>query len=310
MLGGPQFAEVPVAVIERTRAWLPRPGGEVRVAELPALHGGETPLELPGGAFGVVTEPAGPRRDLVVVFLNAGSIRHIGPNRMWVEAARRWAAEGVPSLRLDLPGIGEGEGDPDPIGDDARFYVPELTAHVPPVLDALAQRGLPQRFLLTGLCSGAYWAVHTAAEDERVAGALLLNPRLLFWDPEAGGRRELRRALSVVTPSGFRRLLRAERPLSRLRAMLRWLVTRPFRRPDPPPSDLDSLVARLRERGQSLVLGFSDDEPLHDELRRAGDDRHFTIRELPFRSHTLKPVAAQQAAHALIDEAVREALGQ
>jgi hypothetical protein len=310
MLAGPQYAEVPTAVIERTRAWLPRPGGTAQLRDLPAARDGETPLALPGGAFGVLTEPDGPRRDLTLVFLNAGSIRHIGPNRMWVEAARRWAQRGVPSLRLDLPGIGEAEGAPDPIGDDARFYVPELTAQVPPVLDMLAERGLPPRFLLTGLCSGSYWALHTADGDPRVASAVLLNPRLLFWDPDAGGRRELRRALSVVTPTGFRRLLRAERPLARFVAMLRWLVTRPFRRAEPEQSDLEAVVGRLQARGQALELAFSGEEPLHDELRRAGDDRHLTIHELPFRSHTLKPIAAQRAAHALLDTAIQRTLDQ
>jgi hypothetical protein len=310
MLAGPQYAEVPTAVIERTRAWLPRPGGTARVPELPGAHDGETPLALPGGAFGVVTEPDGERRDLTLVFLNAGSIRHIGPNRMWVEAARRWAAQGVPSLRLDLHGIGEAEGAADPIGDDARYYVPELTAQVAPALDAVVARGLPGRFLLTGLCSGAYWALHTADADPRVAAAVLLNPRLLFWDPHAGGRRELRRALSVLTPAGFRRLLRAERPLARLLGILRWLVTRPLRSAEPPPSDLAALASRLAARGQALELAFSGEEPLHDELRRAGDDRHVTVHELPFRSHTLKPVGAQQAAHALLDAAIERALAQ
>jgi alpha/beta superfamily hydrolase len=35
-----------------------------------------------------------------------------GPNRLTTAFARRWACAGVPSLRLDLRGIGDSDGDP------------------------------------------------------------------------------------------------------------------------------------------------------------------------------------------------------
>ncbi len=316
MLAGPQHAEVPTVTIARTRSWLAVERGaaslEPRGDGSLAFDGGrESALNLPGGTFGVLAEPAGERRDLTIVFLNAGSIRHIGPNRMYVEAARRWAAHGVPSLRLDVVPFGEADGSADPLRDDDAFYTPGFTAQVPPALEALAQRGLPQRFLLTGLCSGAYWSLHVADLDARVVSALLLNPRLLLFDAQAGSRYELRRAMSVVTPSGFRRLLRADRPLARLLAVLRWLVTRPFRRDQTPPaSELEALFARLRARGQHVELAFSGHEPLHDELLHTAGDRTLTIRGLPFHSHTLKPLGAQRAAHELLDRVVRQALDQ
>lgn len=324
MLAGPQEAMVPDAVIGRSRVFLnpsgPSPGPRAAPAAaaqlgLPAVR--ETPLTLPGGAYGVLAEPEdAPVAGVTAVLLNAGAIRHIGPNRMWVEAARRWAERGVPSLRVDLEAIGEAEGREEPYGDDSAFYIPELTAQVAPILDALAARGLPPRFLLVGLCSGSYWAFHAAHADERVRAAVLLNPRLLFWDEEAGSRRELRRALSVLTPSGFRRLLTAERPLARFLAVLQWLITRPFRRGAPKvpdPSALHAHVARLSERGQRLELAFSGLEPLWDELERTGDLRWLEeagarVHPLPLRSHTLKPLAAQEAAHAVLDGALERTL--
>ena len=56
--------------------------------------------------------------------MNAGGVRHIGPNRMWVEAARRWAAQGIPSARVDFIRVGESDGDELAIGFGQ--YAPEL----------------------------------------------------------------------------------------------------------------------------------------------------------------------------------------
>ena len=74
-----------------------------------------------GTLFGVLGRAARrrPRRDLCAVFLNAGAVRRIGPNRLWVEAARRWARAGVPSVRMDLEGIGDADGDPRAIATSA-----------------------------------------------------------------------------------------------------------------------------------------------------------------------------------------------
>ncbi len=312
-VAGPQFAAVPEAAVARTRAWLSGGGGAAPSTGeprgslvLPGVR--ETPLSF-GPCFGVLAEPEGARRDVTAVLLNAGAIRHIGPNRMWVEAARRWAAQGVPTLRLDLESIGEAAGADTAYADEANFYTPELTTQVGPVLDALVERGLPPRFLLAGLCSGAYWAAHTADADPRVATAVLLNPRLLYWDEETEPRREVRRALSVFTPSGFRRLLTAERPLARLIAVLRYVLVSSLRRRQAdvtPASATAELIERLSRRGQRAVFAFSGHEPLHDELRRSGDAERLDIRPLPLISHTLKPAEAQRAAHAVLDAALAE----
>lgn len=267
---------------------------------------------------GILTEPAdGPRADGVAVLLNAGAIRHIGPNRMWVEAARRWAAQGVPSLRLDVEGVGDAGGGTSPYADDADLYIPGLTRQVLVALDALQARGLPPRFLLAGVCSGAYWSLHAALADERVRTAVLLNPRLFFWDPHAEPRYELHRLLSVLSRDGLARLWRADRRLRRLLALLRWLVAAPLRlraRPSRPDGadPLDQALQRLQERGQRLVIAFSQgDEPLRDELDRERrwtelDTRGVQRHRLPLISHTLKGLEAQAAAHAVLDASVRE----
>ena len=45
--------------------------------------------------------------DTAVVLLNAGAMRRAGPFRLHVHAARRFAALGFPTLRIDQPGIAD-----------------------------------------------------------------------------------------------------------------------------------------------------------------------------------------------------------
>jgi hypothetical protein len=97
-------------------------------------------IEQPfGRLFGVLTEPAvAETTDLGAVLLNAGAIRRVGPNRMWVELARRWAARGVPSLRLDLEGLGDSDGDDSRFADVAELYIPQLVDQVQTAIDSRA----------------------------------------------------------------------------------------------------------------------------------------------------------------------------
>src|SRR5262249_32019788 len=69
-------------------------------------------LADPPGArplFGVLTGPAGggdPTRPLIL-FLNAGAVHRVGPNRMYVTLARAFAERGLTSARIDLGGLGD-----------------------------------------------------------------------------------------------------------------------------------------------------------------------------------------------------------
>ncbi len=280
----------------------------------------ETPLviEQPfGRLFGVLTEPVqGSGRQLGAILLNAGAIRRIGPNRMWVEMARRWAARGVPSLRLDLEGLGDADGDASRFADVAELYVPELVAQVRSAIDALEGRGAAREFALAGLCSGAYWSFHGALEDERVVAAFMLNPRTLFWDAALENVRYVRRGL--LRPSSWRMVLRGDVRFSRIgqvirhapRSLLRHAIAR--WRAHGEHDELDLALERLSSMGKQLVFVFSENEPLYEEFQREGrlDDRwpNLELELLPGRDHTLRPAYSQRRAHDVLDQALEHQL--
>ena len=324
MISVPHETVPPVAVFEHVETWLAaRPARAVPLtlpdAEPVATFAGgvtERPLRVDVAGvslFGILTEPAGPVADLTAVFLNAGAIRHPGPNRMWTEAARRLAVEGIPSLRLDVEGIGDAGGE-DARNADVTLYVPGFLHQVRGALDVLEQRGLPGRFALAGLCSGSFWSFHEAVEDPRVATAVLLNPRLLLWDPNLVELRETRELIEHVRGTrAWRRAIRGEwnaRQVAQRLVSLAQAVRTGVRTARVGLVDQELALNQMTAAQARFVLAFSGDEPLHDELdeagvlARMGALRNVEVVELPGRDHTLRPLAAQRAAHALLARAI------
>ena len=283
----------------------------------------ETPLVIPqdfGNLSAILTEPAAGKEPVCIVMLNAGAIRRIGPNRMWVEAARRWAARGVPSLRLDVEAIGEADGAVLPYGDDNALYVDELIPQVKAAIAFLAERSVAERFVTVGLCAGAYWAMYVGLEDSRVSAALMFNSRGIVWDTGISASRDLRRAFSQkLTWARIRHNVTGPR----LRAVLRLLLGMPGRRlarrrGGAEAGSLKDRVNQVMRRMQAAPLHsvflFSAGEPLEEELINGGwlpqieDWPNVTVTRVAVRDHTLRPLMAQQAAHAALDAALEAEL--
>jgi alpha-beta hydrolase superfamily lysophospholipase len=333
MVFHPERPEPPEDVFSRVTSWLaqaPEPAtarpvrppaavGEI-VLEVDGTRVRESPLTVrwrDARLVGVLAEPTdAPEAGLCAVFLNAGAVRRIGPNRIWVEAARRCAASGVPVLRIDLEGIGDADGDADRYRDVAMFYVPELLDQVGVVLDALEARGLGDRFALGGLCAGGYLAFQAAVREERVSAALLLNAGALVWDDDLPRRREGRKIARVLDPGWRRRILRGDVTVGRMRAIASDYARHTIRRrlrarrtPADPPvtTSIHHALDRLRDTGTRLVLAFCEDDALHAELVADGTvarlERWPTVEleRLPARDHTLRPVVAQRAVLDLLD---------
>jgi pimeloyl-ACP methyl ester carboxylesterase len=338
MTSHPQHARPPLAVIERVQNWLdagsaPQAGAlgsepahlaGMSSAEIQLGDGNvvrETPIwiEQPFGRLAaVLAEPVvAPNHGLGVVLLNAGAVRRTGPNRMWVEAARRWAAEGVPTLRLDVEGLGDADGDDSDYGSASGLYAPAFVPQVLSALDDLQERGIADRFILGGLCAGATWSLHAALRDSRVCAVLMLNPDVVIWEPGLDPARDLRRLVSQ--PFSLTRVRRVVTG-PRLRAFVRWMLAAPVRWLKRIVSGKPSTAATAREVDQALdgllasnkraLWLFSDHEPLYDELVRSGWEGRLaaspsiTFAHIHVRDHTMRPSWYQRQVHAALDRAV------
>ncbi len=286
----------------------------------------ETAVSLPGGSgsmFAIVSEPEGtPRAPMCAVLLNAGSVSHAGPNRAWVEICRRWAAAGVPTVRVDLPGIGESEGDADRFTDVNVYYERELTEQAIAVLDGLETLGLPSRFALAGLCSGAYWALHASLLDPRVCGAMLLNLWAFYFTPALVLERAPQDALARLRHGGVSRLIRGDFSRERLARAVRSInpasvvtgARRPIERSQ--SASIVEAVSRLDRRGVALTLLFGIGEPLQLQLERQGMTAelgrwpHLTIERIPSRDHMFRSLSLQRTVHAQLDDALQRALSR
>jgi alpha-beta hydrolase superfamily lysophospholipase len=347
--GAMMMAELPHAVsahevFEKVAAWIgdggaaaavnaAGPPSGVRVANGSVeivMTGGERVRETPiaishplGDPVGILTEPLGPAVDLCAVWLNAGPQRRIGPNRMWVETARRWAALGVPTVRIDLTAIGDAQGDSRALLDVRSYYTGAYMEQVRAVLDALQARGLPPRFLLGGLCAGAHWALSVAQDDPRVSAAAVLNAGYLVYDGGLSNAIGASRGLAprLFTRAMWTRVLRGEvTPASQLRAMrlivaavVRKLGRRASRLLKPGAAagsnEVTEAFDRLQAQDKRALILFAGEERHYGELLATGRlerlERWPNVSlvhiDVPGDMHTLRPLQMQEQARELID---------
>jgi len=138
----------------------------------------------PHRLFGIETSGPAMPKGPPVLFLNSGRDPHTGPNRLWVELARKWALLGIRSIRFDLSGLGDSPVRPGQSGDVVR--APEAFDDVVDVMRDVVgaqHRDGESPIVLAGLCSGAYQALESAI-DVRPRAVLAINPILRFEPPE------------------------------------------------------------------------------------------------------------------------------
>jgi alpha-beta hydrolase superfamily lysophospholipase len=195
MVLGAEHTKVPAEMLRATTEWL-----VARVAALPAAVASAAPEPVPaparvrmggvvesaeivdaeGRLFGVLSTPEAPppaRRGILL--LNAGAIHRIGPNRLYVTLARRWAALGHAVLRMDVSGIGESL--PAPGRPENVVYTDDASDDVSRGLSFLRRQPGVTEVHALGLCSGGYNAFKAAVAGVPLDGVLLINPLTFFY---------------------------------------------------------------------------------------------------------------------------------
>jgi pimeloyl-ACP methyl ester carboxylesterase len=277
----------------------------------------ESVYSIGDSMFGILSEPflsqtRGPESESCLLLLNAGGVRHIGPNRMWVDVARRFGAKGLASLRFDLPGIGESDGEP--CLDNPALYQESLVERVETAMDSLRRTHGFRRFTAIGLCAGAFWAFHAAIRNSQIRSVILLNPRLFFWDPEVDRRRMMRRgAKGLVNPSDWWRFLSGGVQTADLKRAARTVLSKSkdsmagaFSRPQIPPKKMAEAWNRIVHNTTRVTLVFTEGEPLLREMEEERQMPPFTnhriqLVRIPSSGHTFRPLWAQKIVNDLID---------
>ncbi|RKR76392.1 serine aminopeptidase domain-containing protein [Frondihabitans australicus] len=188
---------IPAASVDVVSAWLAeRVGGGAgaRVAApapvvtaRAAFDGAEYEESLrrlgPHSLFAVETRPAGGADDLPIVVLHNGSAEHrIGTTRYQVELARRFAAFGIRSLRVDRRGTGESA--PVVADEPNLLFTQEWLDDGADVLDAL---DLPREKVgVVGMCVGSWVGLVAAPSRVAFVAALAVNDhRVVPQAPQA-----------------------------------------------------------------------------------------------------------------------------
>jgi dienelactone hydrolase len=309
----------------RDQAVLEVPGADP-VLERAVLFGDD-------GLFGILSEPApgtvrahrtrypttgGPVPEFgAALFLNAGSLHHVGPGRQWVELGRRWAAAGMRCLRMDIGNV----GDSPVTGPDGELssYPPGAMRDVEAGVAFLAPDD-PGDVVLLGLCAGAYHSL-LAAPSTGVGGVAVLNPlRLPSPDSADGSMGGLIEGAPVGWATDDEPAPEPDRPRRRVLGSLRDKgVFRPVTRHLPDRVwwaarlgsggvDPVSPLRRVVDEGAAVLVVLGPDEwpgigrGRTHELRRVAREGVFTIAYVPTLDHSFHVASGRRDALAVLDD--------
>ncbi len=343
MRDDPYEAVVPSATLDAIVAWLGRmPGTSMPRHASPATPASAV-LNVTGvdskllretailfgedqRLFGVITEPRGPLSGdrPAVLLLNVGADSHVGPHRMNVQHARDLASMGYLTFRLDVGGLGESLAAPG--RRENQLYDVTSVDDVRCAMSALAETRGVQRFVVVGLCSGAFLAYHTAVSDTRIVGQVLLNMFAFEWkegDPVAPAKRNTYLssrfyARSLLDRSAWRRAIHGEVDVAgiatvvagRLRdsilADTRELGFRVLGRRAHTP--VERAFHAICDRGVRSLMVFSDEDGgldmvtryLGTDARRMSSREEFSIEVASRVGHTFTSLTSQRRLQEIV----------
>ncbi len=266
--------------------------------------------------IGIVTHPEnGPGADLpAVILLNSGILHRVGPGRLYVKMARALAAQGFVVLRFDLSGIGDSRRSDEDISFEER-----TSAELDEAMRYLGTEYRSDKFILTGICSGAKIAYDTQCNDVRVVGAAPINIYRLLEPTDdrlasaVKNRYEKRYLLqfSLLNPGSWLKLFSGRADyrgiLRKLNFLLRKLVPAP-KEEYPDTLRIKSDIRSITDRNSHLLLIYSVTdwgldfvrETLGDEMNTAWEESGRFRIEVIRANHTFSLPSSQRELIGLI----------
>jgi hypothetical protein len=104
------------------------------------------------------------------IFLNAGLIHKVGPNRLYKKLSENYSENGLSTFRFDFSGSGDSEHSSKKLASDAHYFT-EITM----AMNWIEENKGIDKFLLSGICSGATLAFSASIDDSRVVGLSLID---------------------------------------------------------------------------------------------------------------------------------------
>ncbi len=167
-------ASMPLTVDMRAEPGLDRSG----IRESAFMFGGKP------ARFSIITEPmAGSPEHLPwVIFSGTGGDHSAGTNRLTVLLSRELAHAGMTCVRFDFPGIGDSAVNNPAL--ENQSYQANTSSVIATLIDEIQQSRGKRKFILTGLCSGAFASFHAGLDLERqpIVECVLLNPLIFYWE--------------------------------------------------------------------------------------------------------------------------------
>ena len=352
MMRDPQETVVPFATLDAIIDWLeetkypesraisssvPKSTRNVLVTASPrGIAVREHPFRFGDGhrLIGIASEPpeGTPANDRpAILFLNVGANHRVGPNRMYVSLARDLASRGFLGFRFDVAGLGDSRVAPG--APENRLYSKDSVVDVKTAMTFVNNQFGARRFVLVGLCSGAYLAFHTCIEDSRVAGQVLLNPQTFEWREGDSLELSIRKsflstryyARALFNPRVWRRAIRGEVHVRAVLGVLRErLVARAkggvkrvsalSRGQNEPQTEIEQAFRAITQRGVEslLVFSFTDggidyiEKHLGRDVRKMRGIRNFRFEIIEGADHTFTPLDSQIVLHDLLVRHVTE----
>ena len=244
--------------------------------------------------FTILTEPSSKiNEDLpVIIIANSGSTHRVGPSRLYVLLAREFARMGLRTLRIDVPGLGDSYVSD--TNEENIEYILNSNEVLGDVMQSFERTYGKQKFVLMGLCSGAYFSFLAAVKLKscNIIESLLINPLTFYW--EEGMTVDNSPTQSYSHWSWYKQALRDPKSWKKLfsgRADIRFLfktvlkririkIASKARKIHKPVSgcakkesksmslskDLDSNLLQIKQNGRHLSFVLSRQDPGYDIL--------------------------------------------